>query len=188
MSQSGEVTELLREWQEGKPDAVDRLFEVVYPQLRRIAVALFRGERPENVLQPTSVVNELFLKLVRQRSLRFEDREHFYSLSARLMRRVLIDHARSEGRQKRDGGIPVPLDEKLAWIDARQVEMIDLDRVLSELDEIDPRKCRMVELRFFLGFSAEETAELLSLSKATVDRELKFVRGWLYERLHHPDA
>ena len=188
MSQSGEVTELLREWQEGKPDAVDRLFEVVYPQLRRIAVALFRGERPENVLQPTSVVNELFLKLIRQRSLRFEDREHFYSLSARLMRRVLIDHARSEGRQKRDGGIPVPLDEKLAWIDARQVEMIDLDRVLSELDEIDPRKCRMVELRFFLGFSAEETAELLSLSKATVDRELKFVRGWLYERLHHPDA
>jgi RNA polymerase sigma factor (TIGR02999 family) len=188
LSQSGEVTELLREWQEGKPDAVDRLFEVVYPQLRRIAVALFRGERPENVLQPTSVVNELFLKLVRQRSLRFEDREHFYSLSARLMRRVLIDHARSEGRQKRDGGIPVPLDEKLAWIDARQVEMIDLDRVLSELDEIDPRKCRMVELRFFLGFSAEETAELLSLSKATVDRELKFVRGWLYERLHHPDA
>ncbi len=86
MSQSGEVTEILREWQEGKPDAVDRLFEVVYPQLRRIAVALFRGERPENVLQPTSVVNELFLKLVRQRSLRFEDREHFYSLSARLMR------------------------------------------------------------------------------------------------------
>jgi RNA polymerase sigma factor (TIGR02999 family) len=188
LNQAGEVTELLREWQEGKPAAVDRLFEVVYPQLRRIAVALFRGERPENVLQPTSVVNELFLKLIRQRSLRFEDREHFYSLSARLMRRVLIDHARTEGRQKRDGGIPVPLDEKLAWIDARQVEMMDLDRVLSELDEIDPRKCRMVELRFFLGFSAEETAELLSLSKATVDRELKFVRGWLYERLHHPDA
>lgn len=188
MNQSGEVTELLREWREGKPDAVERLFDVVYPRLRQIAGALFRGERPENVLQPTSVVNELFLKLIRQRSLRFEDREHFYSLSARLMRRVLLDHARSERRLKRDGGIPVPLDEKLAWIDARQAEFMDLDRVLDELEELDPRKCRMVELRFFLGFTAEETAELLSSSKATVDRELKFARGWLYERLHHPDS
>lgn len=188
MNPPGEVTELLREWREGKPDAVDRLFETVYPQLRQIAGALFRGERPENILQPTSVVNELFLKLIRQRSLRFEDREHFYSLSARLMRRVLLDHARGQGRQKRDGGISVPLDEKLAWIDARSVEMMDLDRVLDELEELDPRKCRMVELRFFLGFTAEETAELLSTSKATVDRELKFARGWLYERLHHAES
>ena len=185
LAQAGDVTELLREWSEGKPDAIDRLFEVVYPQLRQIAGALFRGERPENVLQPTSVVNELFLKLIRQRSLRFEDREHFYSLSARLMRRVLLDHARGQQRQKRDGGICVPLDEKLAWIDAKKVELMDLDRVLDELEELDPKKCRMVELRFFLGFTAEETAELLSISKATVDRELKFARGWLYERLHH---
>lgn len=186
MSQPGEVTELLREWGAGSPDAIDRLFDVVYPKLREIATALFRGERPENVLQPTSVVNELFLKLIRQRSLRFEDREHFYSLSARLMRRVLLDHARSEGRQKRNGGISVPLDERLAWIDTSPVEIMDLDRVLNELDELDPRKCRMVELRFFLGFTSEETAELLSISKATVDRELKFTRGWLYERLHNP--
>lgn len=188
LSQAGEVTELLREWSVGRPDAIDRLFDVVYPQLRQIAGALFRGERPENILQPTSVVNELFLKLIRQRSLRFEDREHFYSLSARLMRRVLLDHAREQGRQKRDGGISVPMDEKLAWIGAKPVEMIDLDRVLSELDELDARKCRMVELRFFLGFTADETAELLNISKATVDRELKFARGWLYERLHDAGA
>jgi RNA polymerase sigma factor (TIGR02999 family) len=188
LSPAGEVTELLREWREGRPDAIDRLFDAVYPQLRQIAGALFRGERPENILQPTSVVNELFLKLIRQRSLRFEDREHFYSLSARLMRRVLLDHAREQGRQKRDGGISVPMDEKLAWIGAKPVEMMDLDRVLSELDELDARKCRMVELRFFLGFTADETAELLNISKATVDRELKFARGWLYERLHDPDA
>jgi RNA polymerase sigma factor (TIGR02999 family) len=164
--------------------AIDHLFELVYPQLRQIAGVLFRGERPEHLLQPTSVVNELFLKLVRQRSLRFEDREHFYSLSARLMRRVLVDHARSEGRQKRDFGIPVTMRADLAWVDARPAEMIDLDRVLGELEQLDPRKCKMVELRFFLGFTAEETAELLSTSKATVDRELRFVRGWLYERLH----
>lgn len=184
--QPGEITLLLHEWSEGKTTANDALFDLVYPQLRQIAGALFRGERPENILQPTIVVNELFLKLIRQRSLRFEDREHFYSLSARLMRRVLVDHARAEGRQKRDGGISVPLRDDLLWIDASRVGTIDLDRVLEELDQIDPRKCRMIELRFFLGFTAEETAELLHTSKASVDRDLKFVRGWMYDRLHLP--
>jgi RNA polymerase sigma factor (TIGR02999 family) len=188
LSQDGAVTELLREWSEGRPDAIERLFNVVYPQLKQIAGALFRGEAPESLLQPTILVNELFLKLIRQRSLRFEDREHFYSLSARLMRRVLMDHGRGQRRQKRDGGISVPLDEKLKWIDATEVELMDLDRVLDELNELDPRKCRMVELRFFLGFSADETADLLTISKATVDRELKFIRGWMYERLRHSES
>lgn len=183
MSQEGEVTELLHEWSAGKPDAIDRLFGLVYPQLRQLAGAISRGEAPENLLQPTSLVNELFLKLIRQRSVRFEDREHFYSLCARLMRRVLMDQARAQKRQKRHGGTPVPLDEKLSWINAAEVEWLDLDRVLNELNELDPRKCRMIELRFFLGFSAEETADLLNISKATVDRELKFVRAWMYERL-----
>jgi RNA polymerase sigma factor (TIGR02999 family) len=183
-NQDGEVTILLRDWTAGKPEALDRLFEAVYPELRRIAGALFRNERPEHLLQPTSVVNELFLKLIRQRSLRFEDREHFYSLSARLMRRVLMDHARSQLRSKRDGGVQVPFEEGLAWIEASSVDAIDLDRVLNELEALDPRQCRMVEFRFFLGFTAEETAELINTSKATVDRELRFVRAWLYERLH----
>jgi RNA polymerase sigma factor (TIGR02999 family) len=183
MPEAGEITMLLRDWKAGDPAAVDHLFELVYPQLRQIAGSLFRGERVENLLSPTSVVNELFLKLIRQRSLRFEDREHFYSLSARLMRRVLVDHARSEGRQKRDGGIPVQLQSDLAWVEGRPAEMIDLDRVLEELEELDPRKCKMLELRYFLGFTADETAELLGTSKATVDRELRFVRGWLSERL-----
>jgi RNA polymerase sigma factor (TIGR02999 family) len=184
LTQPGQITVLLHEWSEGKPEAMDHLFELVYPQLRKIAGALFRGERPENLMQPTSVVNELFLKLIRQRSIRFEDRAHFYNLSARLMRRILVDHARSEGRQKRDGGVSVPLLEGMAWVNAKSAEVMDLDRVLDELEGIDQRKCRMVELRFFLGFTAEETAELLSISKASVDRELKFVRGWLYDRLH----
>jgi len=180
---AGEVTVLLRDWTAGKPGALDELFDLVYPQLRRIAGALFRGERQESILQPTGVVNELFLKLIRQRSLRFEDREHFYSLSARLMRRVLLDQARHQSRKKRDGDLNVPLTDELAWIGSQPIEAIDLDRVLAELETMDPRKCRMVELRFFLGFTADETAELLSLSKATVDRELRFVRGWLHERL-----
>jgi RNA polymerase sigma factor (TIGR02999 family) len=185
---SGEITLLLREWTEGKPGAMDRLFKLVYPELRRISGALFRGERPENLQQPTSVVNELFLKLVRQRSLRFEDRAHFYSLSARLMRRILIDEARSEGRQKRDAALVVPLEEGLAWLDAKPVEVLDLDRALNELEALDPRKCKMVEYRFILGFTAEETADLLGTSKATVDRELRFSRGWLYEHLHSQSA
>ncbi len=135
LSRTDEVTQLLHEWSDGTPDALDRLFDVVYPQLRQIAGALFRGEAPEHLLQPTIIVNELFLKLVRQRSLRFEDRQHFYSLSARLMRRVLMDHARSEGRQKRGSGGSVPLDEKLAWIGADSVELLDLERVLDELNQ-----------------------------------------------------
>jgi RNA polymerase sigma factor (TIGR02999 family) len=134
-------------------------------------------------LQPTGVVNELFLKLVQQTSLRFEDRQHFYSLAARLMRRILIDHARSEGRQKRDGGVMVSLQENMAWVDATAAEVLDLDRVLDELAAIDAKKCRMVELRFFLGFSAEETAEITGTSKATVDRDMRFVRGWIHDRL-----
>ena len=183
MPDAGEITVLLRDWKAGDPAAIEHLFELVYPQLRQIAGALFRGERPENLLQPTSVVNELFLKLIKQRSLRFEDREHFYSLSARLMRRVLIDHARARRSQKRHGGVAVPLEERLAWIEADDVDLLDLDRALDELDGLDPRKCHMAELRFFLGFSAEETAQLLSVSKATVDRELRFVRGWMFERI-----
>jgi RNA polymerase sigma factor (TIGR02999 family) len=184
--EQGEITLLLCEWNAGNSAATGRLFELVYPHLQQIAGALFRGERAENILQPTSVVNELFLKLIRQRSLRFEDREHFYSLSARMMRRVLIDHARSEQREKRNGGVSVPLTEELAWIDAKPEEIMDLDRVLLELEALDQRKCRMVELRFFLGFTSEETAELTNTSKASVDRDLKFVRGWLYDRLHMP--
>jgi len=184
MMADGEITTLLREWRDGKPQAIDRLFEAVYPRLREIAGALFRGESLEQVLQPTSVVNELFLKLVQQRTLRFEDREHFYSLSARLMRRVLIDHARARRSQKRQGGLAVPLEERLAWIEADDVDLLDLDRALNELDGLE---CHMVELRFFLGFSAEETAQLLCVSKATVDRDLRFVRGWMFERLRRSE-
>ena len=181
--QAGEITTLLREWSSGKRQDSNLLFELLYPNLRKIAGALFQGERPENVLQPTGVVNELFLKLVRQRRLDFQDRQHFYSFSARLMRRILVDCARSETRQKRDGGKVVPLSEGIAWVDSSPAELLDLDRVLEELEQLDPRKCRMVELRFLLGFTAEETAELMELSKASVDRDLRFVRVWLQEKL-----
>ena len=183
MGEPGNITVLLRQWNGGESAALEPLFELVYPHLRRIAQALFRGERPGNVLQPTGLVNEVYLKLIRQRVLHFEDRQHFFSLSARLMRRVLIDQARLEGRQKRKGGVAVPLHEELAWVDAASSDILDLDQQLNELEQIDPRKCRMVELHFFLGFTSEETAEMLGISKATADRDLKFVKAWLYDRL-----
>jgi RNA polymerase sigma factor (TIGR02999 family) len=187
-SPAGDVTQLLQRWSEGQTDSLDPLFNLVYPRLRQIAAALFRGESPESMLQPTGVVNELFIKLVRQHSLRFENREHFFSLAASLMRRILVDHARSERCDKRDGGIKVPLHDDLVWVSTRpSAELLDMDRALEELQKIDPRKSRMVELRFFLGSTAEETADLLNISKATVDRELKFARGWLYDRLQ-PDV
>jgi RNA polymerase sigma factor (TIGR02999 family) len=184
---AGDVTQLLKRWSEGSTDSLDPLFNLVYPRLRQIAAGLFRGESPDSLLQPTGVVNELFLKLVRQHSLRFENREHFFSLAASLMRRILIDHARAEHRRKRDGGLRVPLPEHLAWDSTMpSANLLDIDRALAELQRIDPRKSQMVELRFFLGSTSEETADLLNLSKATVDRELKFARGWLYERLDNP--
>jgi RNA polymerase sigma factor (TIGR02999 family) len=180
----GNVTELLKRWSTGQTDALDPLFNLVYPRLRQIANALFRGESPESVLQPTSVVNELFIKLVRQHSLQFENREHFFSLAASLMRRILVDHARSERRAKRDGGIKVLLQDDLVWVASMpSTDLLDIDRALQDLQKIDPRKSRMVELRFFLGSTSEETADILKTSKATVDRELRFARGWLYERL-----
>lgn len=184
ISDPGDITVLLHEWSQGEPAASERLFEIVYPHLRKIAGAMFRGERSESLLQPTSVVNELFLKLVRQRSLRFEDREHFYSLSARFMRRILVDQARSDKRLKRSAGIPVPLTDDVAWTGASPEETLHLDRLLEELEQLDPRKCRMVELRFFLGFSPDETAALLNTSKRTIDRDLRFVRVWLEERMN----
>ena len=180
----GKITGLLQSLSAGEADSLEPLFESVYPRLREIARALFRGESPESILQPTSLVNELFLKLVRQRSLSFENREHFFRVAATLMRRIMIDQARGERRVKRDGGEKVPLDEQLpaAW-GLPSADMLDIDRALQELQAIDPLKSRMIELRFFLGSTAEETAELLSLSKATVDREVRFARGWLFDRL-----
>jgi RNA polymerase sigma factor (TIGR02999 family) len=184
VEQPGEITALLREWGgKDKTANVDQLFTLVYPHLHAIAAALFRRERSGSILQPTGVVNELFLKLIRQRKLDFEDRQHFYSFSARLMRRILVDYARADGRKKRDGGTLVPFEENLSWIETNPGELIDLDEALAALEELDPRKCRMVELRMLMGFTAEETAEIMHLSKASVDRDLRFVRGWLALRL-----
>jgi RNA polymerase sigma factor (TIGR02999 family) len=183
VDQPGEITVLLRQWSGGKQDALIPLFELIYPKLRQMAGSLFRDESPGHVLQPTGVVNEFYLKFVRQQNLHFEDREHFFSLAARLMRRILVDYARQRLSAKRDGGIAVTLREESAWTEAPGAELVDIDRALEELQKIDARKCRIIDMRFFLGFTAEETAEIMGSSKATVDRELRFARGWIQDWL-----
>ena len=182
---SSEITELLREWGGGKQMNGDQLFETLYPQLRQIAGALMQRESNRSLLQPTSVVNELFLKLMRQRKLDFESRQHFYNFAARLMRRILVDYARTQKSQKRDGGVSIALEDHAGWAELDPATAIDLDRVLEELEQLDPRKCRMVELRFMLGFTVTETADLMGLSASSVDRDLRFARTWLKNRMLH---
>ena len=180
----GEITLLLAKWKDGEPSAFDELMPLVYPHLRQVAAAYVRRERNPDVLQGTALVHELYLRLLNQKKASWEDRRHFYTFSARVMRLILIDHARESQAQSRGGGHErVPLSDDLAWVNIGSAEMLDLNRALDELAALDPEKVQMVELRYFLGCTAEETAALMQVSKATVDRELRFVKSWLYRRI-----
>ncbi len=184
-SSPGEITQLLFRWKRGEPDALDRLMPLVYPHLRQVAAAYIRRESDPGVLQATALVHELYLRLIGQEKAAWEDRAHFYAFSARVMRMILTDYARSGDAQKRGGGAEhVPLNEQIPWIKIGGESMIDLNRALDELESIDPQKVQLVELRYFLGCTAEETAGIMQLSKATVDREAKFIRSWLYRRIY----
>ena len=183
----GEITQLLLQWKQGEPDAFDRLMPLVYPHLRQIAASYIRRERNPDVLQATALVHEVYLRLVGRKKAEWADRAHFYTFAAKVMRMILTDHARSNVAQKRGGGAQhLPLNEQIPWIKIGSESLIDLNRALDDLSAIDPYKVQLVELRYFLGCTAEETAALMELSKATVDRDLKFVRSWLYRRLY-PD-
>lgn len=174
---------LLRQWEAGHQEALAPLLERIYPRLKEVAGALCRGERSGSLMQATGLVNEFYVRLLEQRELRFENRNHFLSLAARLMRWILVDQARRERAAKRGAGVTMRLHEELAWVEAGGEQMVDLNRALDELEGLDARKCRLVELRYMLGLTAEEAAEVSGVSKATVDRELRFVRSWLYARL-----
>lgn len=180
----GEVTRLLHQWAGGDPNALDALAPIVYQHLHRIANSYLARERSGHTLEATGLVNELFLRLLEDRRAAIQDRSHFYSLAARIMRRILIDHARARQTGKRGGDVQkIPLAAELAWVNAQGPEMLDLDEALNELAAQDAQKAKAIEFRYFLGCTAEETAELLSVSKATVDRELRFTRSWLIQRL-----
>jgi len=184
-SSPGDITRLLLQWKQGEPDAFDRLMPLVYPHLRQIAAAYIRREKKPDVLQATALVHEVYLRLVGRKKADWADRAHFYTFAAKVMRMILTDHARSNDAQKRGGGAyQVPLSEEMPWIQIGGESMLDLNRALDELEAIDSHKVQLVELRYFLGCTAEETAGIMQISKATVDREAKFVKSWLYQRIH----
>jgi RNA polymerase sigma factor (TIGR02999 family) len=149
-----------------------------------MAGSYFRRERAGHTWQPTILVNELFLKLFTRRSPNFENRQHFYNACAKLMRLALIDHARASTAEKRGNRNDfVPLHDELAWFNAAGPQMLDFDQALNELEALDPQQARIFETRILLGATAEETAEILHISKATVDRKMRTARAWLYQRL-----
>lgn len=180
----GEITRLLNEWRSGTRTAFDELMPLVYQDLHNIAIGLMRRERLGHTLQPTALLHELYFRLAQQRQIGIADRNHFYTFAARLMRMILVDHARGHHAQRRGGdAIRVPLPDDLPWIGDRESDLLDLGRLLERLEAIDPRKARIIELRFFLSFTVDEIAGILQVSKATVDRDLKFTRSWLYREL-----
>jgi RNA polymerase sigma-70 factor (ECF subfamily) len=180
----GVVTQLLRAWGNGDAGALDQLTLLVETELRRLARGYMARERRGHTLQTTALVNEAFLRLTDARRIRWQDRAHFLGISARLMRRVLVDHARSRGYRKRGGGAErVTLDEGLVTSPELSLDVVALDRALEALAAVDARKSRIIELRFFGGLSVEETAEVLHVSPDTVKRDWRLAKLWLLREL-----
>jgi RNA polymerase sigma factor (TIGR02999 family) len=185
-----EVSGLLQAWTAGDKAALDQLTPIVYDELRRLARHYLRGERPDHSLQATALVNEAYLRLVDYKRMRWENRAHFFAVSAQLMRRILVDHARRHN-QKRGGGVEhVALEDTAVIGPGRSEDMVALDDAMLALARLDPRKARVVELRFFGGLSVEETAEVVKVSTVTVMRDWSTARAWLHREMsrRHSDG
>jgi RNA polymerase sigma-70 factor (ECF subfamily) len=179
-----DVTQLLRAWSEGDEAALEQLVPLVEAELHRLARAYMSRERKGHTLQATALVNEVFLRLADTPTLRWQDRAHFIGIAARLMRRVLVDHARARGSRKRGGGAEqVPLDDAQLATPELPLDVIAVDRALETFARIDRRKSQIVELRFFGGLSVEETADVLGISVETVKRDWRVARLWLSREL-----
>lgn len=182
MPSSGEVTQLLIAWREGDPSALEHLMPLVYRELHRLAHRGMRKEREGHTLQTSALVNEVFVKLIEHPQQNWQNRAHFMGLAAQLMRHILLDHARGRLRAKRGGGAwHIPLDEAAFVTGERSAELVALDDALKELAKHDPRKSRLVELRFFGGLTNQEVAEVTGLTLRTVEREWRKARAWLYQ-------
>jgi RNA polymerase sigma factor (TIGR02999 family) len=177
VGEAGDITVLLRKWKAGDEQACDQLMSHVYPHLHNVAAAYLRRESDDHTLQPTALVHELYIRLLQQRKPDWDDSAHFYAFAAKVMRRILTDHARSSHAGKRGSGLPhLPLSDEIPWIDLNSEDVLDLNRALDELESVDPRKVRLVELRYFLGCTTPESAALLSISTATAERDLTMAR------------
>jgi RNA polymerase sigma factor (TIGR02999 family) len=184
MTAPGDITELLHAHAAGDADALERLLPQVYDELRRIAGARLRRERPDHTLHATEIVHEAFLKLVPLERVDWKNRAHFFAIASRAMRNVLIDHAVRRGTAKRGGGmVAVPLEEVPHASERPLDDLIALSRALDDLERIDERQARVVECRFFGGLNLEETAEALGISAATVSRDWTFARAWLHRAM-----
>jgi RNA polymerase sigma factor (TIGR02999 family) len=187
MSSAPQVTQLLIEWKNGDSKAIERLTPIVYDELRRLAAYYLRAEHAANTLQPTALVHEAYLRLVAQNMPDWECRSQFFGVAAHLMRQILVDHARRHHSEKRGSGlIHVPLDEAPSFAPGKSNEIVALDDALTTLSDVDPRKAKIVELRYFGGFSVEETAQALNVSVATVGREQRLAEAWLHRELARP--
>jgi RNA polymerase sigma factor (TIGR02999 family) len=180
----GEVTKLLQQWSNGEEQALDQLVPQIHRELRKLAASYLRKERSDHTLQPTALVNEAFLKLIDQRAVRWQNRAHFFGIAAQAMRRILVDHARAHGASKRgDGARKVPLDDGALVGGGVDIDLLALDEALTRLAAIDPQQSRVVELRFFGGLTMEETAEVMHISPATVGREWRMAKAWLFAEM-----
>jgi RNA polymerase sigma factor (TIGR02999 family) len=183
------VTALLHAWRAGDQSALDRLIPVVHAELKRIARRYMARERQGHTLQPSALVNEAFLRLVDVHGVQWQDRAHFFALSAQMMRRILVNYALARGAGKRGGAArQVSLDEAMIVSPARDSELVELDTALALLAKLDPRKAQTVELRFFAGLSVEETAAVLKVSPQTVLRDWKLSKTWLAREMARPGA
>ncbi|HKF54849.1 MAG TPA: sigma-70 family RNA polymerase sigma factor [Blastocatellia bacterium] len=187
IASTAQVTENLALWRNGDPEALNRLMPLVYNELRRLASSFLRREYRYQTLQTTALVHEAYLRLVDQTHTDWKDRAHFFGIAAQLMRRILVDHARIHQAGKRGGGArAVSLDENMALVVERDVDLLALDQALDRLAAMDPRQTKIVEMRYFAGLSIEETAEALGISHATVEREWHVAKAWLYNQISGP--
>jgi RNA polymerase sigma-70 factor, ECF subfamily len=180
-----QVTHLLKAWADGDETAKEMLVPLVYSELHRMARRYMARETPGNCLQPTALIHEAFLRLLEAKNIHWQNRAHFFAISARIMRRILVEHARARHCAKRGGNAqPVNLDEAIGFTTERARDLIALDDALNSLAKLDPRQSQLVELRFFGGLTLEETGVVLGLSPRTVRREWSMARAWLYRALH----
>jgi RNA polymerase sigma-70 factor (ECF subfamily) len=186
LDQRAEITLWLHEWSSGNETAVEALMPIVYAELHRQAANYLRRERVGHTLQPTALINEVYLKLIDQRDVNWKNRAHFFGIASQAMRRILVDHARTRHRDKRGGAAEnLPLEAaEFVSTDAGNVDLVALDEALTRLAQLDERQARVVELRFFGGMSVEETAEALGVSPATVKNEWRTAKAWLFQELN----
>ena len=179
-----QITELLAEWREGNQSALDELYPLVYDELHRLARRYMSRERKDHTLQTTALINEAYVRMVDQKNVNWANRSHFFAISAQIMRRILIDHARRNAYAKRGGGAQqVSLEEVAALVPEQGRELMRLDEALKSLAERDPRRSQVVELRYFGGLNNEEIAGVLQVSENTVTRDWNMARAWLYQQL-----